>query len=450
MHEIKAEPTKEFFVDMITRDIALDRAILDLIDNSIDGAHRLRPHGNFKGLYVSLTINKTLFCIEDNCGGIPIDIAKNQAFRFGKPKNYDAPDHSIGRFGIGMKRALFKLGALYNVVSVHAKSSFKLNFDVNEWLTKSDWNFDFSEEPLYEINQEYNCRTIISVENLHPDVIAEFNEDFVIRELSEDVALTHSLIMNKGFKVYINGRELSRKKFNIKNTENIAPFIVNFAYPPNSEENVVNVKIVAGVDDRSLHQGGWYIFCNDRLIVDAEQSVMTGWEKKTRENQDKNPIGQYHADFAFFKGYVMFDAHDAALLPWTTTKTGLNADSKVYKAALHEMKIMMRKIMDFLRERAVQESKFKKDEIDGSPLTKLLEDANRIEFFELEQKEQKFYYFAEKPKVLEKIPEPQGGTISFWKPEEELTLMKKYLKVKTNREVGIVAFDYYLELIKDS
>jgi hypothetical protein len=35
---ISAEPTKSFFVDMLTRDIALEQAILDLVDNSVDGA----------------------------------------------------------------------------------------------------------------------------------------------------------------------------------------------------------------------------------------------------------------------------------------------------------------------------------------------------------------------------------------------------------------------------
>ena len=35
-----ASPTKAFFVNMITRDITLADSILDLIDNSVDGAWR--------------------------------------------------------------------------------------------------------------------------------------------------------------------------------------------------------------------------------------------------------------------------------------------------------------------------------------------------------------------------------------------------------------------------
>ena len=38
--KVKAGPTKDFFVSMITRDIQLSDAIVELIDNSIDGIKR--------------------------------------------------------------------------------------------------------------------------------------------------------------------------------------------------------------------------------------------------------------------------------------------------------------------------------------------------------------------------------------------------------------------------
>jgi hypothetical protein len=37
---IDASPTKTFFVDMLTKDIELEDAILDLLDNCIDGIQR--------------------------------------------------------------------------------------------------------------------------------------------------------------------------------------------------------------------------------------------------------------------------------------------------------------------------------------------------------------------------------------------------------------------------
>ena len=39
-HRVDANPTKAFFVNMITRDITLEDCIMDLIDNSVDAAWR--------------------------------------------------------------------------------------------------------------------------------------------------------------------------------------------------------------------------------------------------------------------------------------------------------------------------------------------------------------------------------------------------------------------------
>src|ERR1700721_1934299 len=101
---INASPTKEFFIYMITRDIPLTRAILDLVDNSVDGARRMRADGNFEGLWVRVELDKEHFKVVDNCGGIPVDVARSYAFRFGRPKNAPPTHGSVGQFGVGMKR----------------------------------------------------------------------------------------------------------------------------------------------------------------------------------------------------------------------------------------------------------------------------------------------------------------------------------------------------------
>ena len=43
--QAQASPTKRFFVSMLTRDISLADAILDLLDNCLDGAMRLANGG---------------------------------------------------------------------------------------------------------------------------------------------------------------------------------------------------------------------------------------------------------------------------------------------------------------------------------------------------------------------------------------------------------------------
>jgi len=65
---------------MIVRDIELVDAVADLVDNCVDGARRLRPNGSYKKLYAALEVSNLEFRIEDNCGGITADVARNYAF----------------------------------------------------------------------------------------------------------------------------------------------------------------------------------------------------------------------------------------------------------------------------------------------------------------------------------------------------------------------------------
>src|SRR5258706_7202288 len=107
---INGSPTKDFFIHMLVRDIPLNRAVIDLVDNSVDGARRLRKDASYDGLWVRLEIKPTHFRIADNCGGIPVNIARDYAFRFGRPPGAPSIEGSIGQFGVGMKRTFFKLG----------------------------------------------------------------------------------------------------------------------------------------------------------------------------------------------------------------------------------------------------------------------------------------------------------------------------------------------------
>lgn len=153
-------------------------------------------------------------------------------------------------------------------------------------------------------------------------------------------------------------------------------------------------------------------------------------------------------DYAYFRGYVIFDSLDAGLLPWTTTKTGLNHDSNVYKAAFFEMRKAMKLIMAFLAKRASQDAKFKKEELDSNPLTTLIEtDTSSVEFLTIKNNNADFYCSAPEPDEI--ATQPAGGTISYWKPKEELDALKDYLGVTSNSDVGKITFDYYLELIKE-
>src|SRR5579862_336281 len=98
---VEAEPTKEFFVSMLVRDIELIPALVDLVDNSVDGARKLRGSGTLEGLFVRIEATSEMFRIIDNCGGIPVNIARHYAFRFGRTGETPRIPRSVGQFGVG-------------------------------------------------------------------------------------------------------------------------------------------------------------------------------------------------------------------------------------------------------------------------------------------------------------------------------------------------------------
>jgi hypothetical protein len=132
-----AHPHKEFFLHMITKDIALDACLLDLIDNAVDGATRVlganwKKDKAYAPYKISLTFNAKEFAISDNCGGIAYEDARDYAFRFGRDPN-QGPDtkHGIGLYGIGMKRALFKIGRKIEVLSSTNNEGFEVDINVS-------------------------------------------------------------------------------------------------------------------------------------------------------------------------------------------------------------------------------------------------------------------------------------------------------------------------------
>src|ERR1051326_5430154 len=110
---VDASPEKRFFIHMLVKDIELIPAVLDLVDNSVDGARGIRGDERFDDLWVRLNIGPERFAITDNCGGIDIGTARSYAFRFGRPWDAVGVPGSVGQFGVGMKRALFKLGRAF-------------------------------------------------------------------------------------------------------------------------------------------------------------------------------------------------------------------------------------------------------------------------------------------------------------------------------------------------
>ena len=132
---IKAGPTKAFFVRMLTRDIELADSILDLLDNCVDGVVRELKRLDqatdgatpYSGYWAEITATPEAFVIRDNCGGIPEGIAVTSAFMLGRlDGERDADIETVGMYGNGMKRAMFKMGRHSIVTSQPDSGPYKV------------------------------------------------------------------------------------------------------------------------------------------------------------------------------------------------------------------------------------------------------------------------------------------------------------------------------------
>jgi hypothetical protein len=342
---VNASPTKTFFVDMLTRDIDLKDAILDLLDNCVDGIQRITKDSEaaetpYQGYWAKITFSDKEFKIEDNCGGIPLKVAEQYAFRMGRPADKVDEDiqlYTIGTYGIGMKRAIFKMGRSSEVISQTIDSSFKVSIS-DDWLT-SDHNWDL---PLEEMTPVLKSNgTLITVHNLLPHIQDKFSssESTLYDDLVGEIQRHYTYIFHKGFRVEVNGNQVTPEPWILKwdgqeflEQETIAPYLykaviddvevrlaVGF-YTENPDDTELD-DIVEGKQRRS-DNAGWTIICNDRVVLYCDKSILTGWGEAT--------VPRYHPQFIAISGAVEFRSHDPRKLPITTTKRGIDASSSLY------------------------------------------------------------------------------------------------------------------------
>lgn len=424
---IDASVSKAFFVEMLVRDISLDMAIHDLLDNCIDGALRLRGEGSFEGLEVDITWAPDQFKIRDNCGGIDVDIARNYAFRFGRPKDAPSVSHSVGRFGVGMKRAVFKLGGHFAVQSTSKTHRFVMEVDVSEWEAEPEWQFKFRElEDFVESAPLEDRGTEVRVTGLFESVSERFQDDIFVSRLQRSIESRHQTHLDRGLVVRLNGRSIvgaSVHFYVLSGQDQLFP-----AFNEDSHYGVT-VRQYAGVGPRSPADAGWYIFCNGRMILRADQSEVTGWGESNIERLPK-----YHNDFAWFRGCVFFDSDDPDALPWNTTKDSVDQDSGLYRTVRTQMITMMTPVLQFLRSVA--------DEDPEQPLTDLLQNAPRVPVSRV-QRHGSFHYAKKRPSLP---PEKKPTGIQYSKPTGLVNKVKERLGVNTNRAVGEKTFDYFVGL----
>lgn len=433
-NKVDASPTKAFFVQIVTKDVQLDEAIQDLIDNSVDGAKRLRENGDFQNLYVHLTVAEDKFEIEDNCGGIPLDIARQYAFKFGRAQNFITTDHSIGQFGIGMKRSIFKLGRTFELSTTSPAAAYTIEQDIGNWLT-DDVNWDFPITDLVEqAFAEAETGTKLCLPELAPGVGERLKQNTFRLALTDDIRVRQGAAMSQGLEITLNGEAIIPNDWQLKVGEGIVPTNRRYVDPIGGAE--MQTRLYAGVAKSDRHSAGWYVFCNGRCILAADQEGTTGWAEVT-EGGVRMP--KYHNQFARFRGYIFLDAQDSSILPWNTTKTDLDPESAAYLLTKDRLIEAARPVINFLNALDAETDMEATDRV----LTKALDKAPTKALAQLAANDVFIYMPPERRG-------PAMSRITYQKPKSETDRLMEEFGVDKPKDVGIKTFEFsYGTLVED-
>lgn len=284
--------------------------------------------------------------LTDTCGGIPRDIALKELFTFGHSESYSGSQ--LGVYGIGLKRALFKIGRHFEIESRTVRDGFKAKVDVVEWARKDktpeDWRI-----PLTFVGGAASADaagTSIKITHLTEEVRTRLRDPALTADLRSAISKTYLLFLNRYASVSVQGDTVEPWVVPLGKSKDVTP--ANKDFNLTLEGGTVKVKLIASLAERgernewAYERAGWYVFCNNRAVLVADKSELTGWGAAG--------LPKYHSKYNGFIGLLFFQSSNPLLLPWRTTKRGVNADSMSYQRIRPEMAAAARPIITFLND----------------------------------------------------------------------------------------------------
>ncbi|MFN3289057.1 MAG: ATP-binding protein [Acinetobacter sp.] len=323
-------PTKEYLVHGITQDVSVEECIFDLIDNSIDAYPR---HSNeivskYDDYTIDLTLEKNLFSINDCGKGIDQLLLKNDTLRFGTKTDHHTT--SIGFYGIGLNRAIFKLGKKINITTETNLERSIINLDVSKFLKDNDnWTLPIFSEQLKGKNG-----TFIKIENLNSEISESFTNPEWIDSFCNQISIRYSEFLKKDLKIRVNKKEITPHLVSIRTNSGFKSLEKEFTHKGikviislgQSAEHFFTYEKSYNIDKNATPQEcGWFVYCNDRAVKLFDWTTDTGWHTR------------FHSEHTGFIGKAYFIGN-AGKLPWNTSKTDIDLNNETYKKSLETMK----------------------------------------------------------------------------------------------------------------
>jgi hypothetical protein len=321
---------------------------------------------------------------------------------------------------------MFKMGKTIDIVSSTGTESFELHLEVDQWRrqAENDWTFQLTN--VKREGTDVEVGTTISIPNLHPSVSREFGSPGFSISTTRAIKRDCAFILDHGLKVKVNDNTVSGTMPTYRESGEVAPLKVL------RSEGDVEMEITAGLstsppeDDSPEHRFpeadryGWYVVCNDRVVVTADKTTVTGW--------GVGSVPTWHPQFNGFLGVAQFRSSNPLLLPWRTTKRDVDPSNELYKKALVIMSDAAKTFTDYTNRRKTQIKKARSIE-NAAPNHSI----SRVGLSELMK--------------LPAVVRTKMRRISYEKPSSDVEAVAKALRLSwvSAKEVGIKTFDYFVE-----
>lgn len=460
METVQLVPAKRFFVEMLTRDIELVDAILDLVDNCLDGAMRILNGDNsgstpYEGFKVDISFDEEHFRISDNCGGIPKQVALESAFRMGRhdsERDKDLP--TVGVYGIGMKRAIFKMGEDASVFCNTQNDCYEVEIS-KEWMKDDNlWHLPLIDRE--DCDGEYGTK--IEVKQLRDGIKQQLGSQDFVDNLYKIISTHFSYIISKGLHIKINGESIEpdisitrfAKDFSNKK-DSIAPYIYKNNLDGVDVEVAIGFYRALGTDEEEQDEkdgksvstsAGITIICNDRVVLHNDKTHVTGWGEAG--------VPRYHTQFIGISGVVIFQSNTPAKLPLKTTKRGVDSSTQIYALVKDKVREGIKIFTDFTNKwkkssKGELSKHFRMEETESAPSIKLSQKVKADDWSNVRRDGGKVF----KPRLpLPKETDPTERVV-FTKKRSEIRAVSEYLfdEVRPTTFVGEYCFDQILKKV---
>lgn len=436
----KANAEKRLFISLLTRDIPLVAAFLDIIDNSVNAAiepyaARLQTAADYVALFNDETVEPTVeikvetssgtVTVTDNAAGISATTAAEHVFKFGRDGEEAHRSDRLSVYGIGLKRAMFKMGNRIVMSSDHVDGGFDLVLDVAVWEADkaTPWTFEITER---EPSEASGTGTTITITELYPDVVKRIGDGVFQEELRKAAAEAYSFFLAKFVTISIDETEIEGSDLQQKENRSSKTF----------EFGNVSYAITAGLGTPEggkyrAKSSGWFVFCNGRAVISADKTALTGWG-------NGNGLPTFQPKHRPFSGTVFFVSTSPDELPWTTTKSAINEDSEVWQQARREMGSVGRKVITFLDNRYTDDGteidSKELQEISSGPPTSVFRSVATTQTFSA-------------PVAPPASATPPTSSIQFDARKDDIKAIAKHFKSPSmsNSQVGRKTFEYFLK-----